>query len=278
MLSPSIISVFFSGIHMDKNKMMYLAIGVLAVIAAVGYIYVSQSSNANVAAYYNKPVEPSVLATLNQIAANNTLANQVGLGLVATYPTVINSTPLVLNGTPTVIYVGAEYCPYCAITRWGMVIALMRFGNLSSLHYMASSPTDIYPNTPTFTFFNSSYSSNYIKFLFAETENQTGAPLMTPTPLESKVFAAYDLSHGIPFIDFGNRSVIDTAIILPVLLKGLDWQQAITEMQNPSTSVSQGIIGEANLMTAKICSIDNFTPASVCSQPYVGKILNKSGG
>jgi hypothetical protein len=278
MLSPSIINVFFSGIHMDKNKMMYLAIGVLAVIAAVGYIYVSQSSNTNVAAYYNKPVEPSVLSTLNQIAANNTLANQVGLGLVATYPTVINSTPLVLNGTPTVIYVGAEYCPYCAITRWGMVIALMRFGNLSSLHYMASSPTDIYPNTPTFTFFNSSYSSNYIKFLFAEIENQSGAPLMTPTPLEAKVFADYDLSHGIPFIDFGNRSVIDTAIILPVLLKGLDWQQAITAMQDPSSSVSQGIIGEANLMTAKICSIDNFTPASVCSQPYVGSILNKSGG
>lgn len=56
------------------------------------------------------------------------------------------------NGKPAVIFVGAEWCPYCAVERWSLIIALLRFGNFSNLEYMLSSSTDIYPNTPTFTF------------------------------------------------------------------------------------------------------------------------------
>ena len=35
---------------------------------------------------------------------------------------------LTSGGKPEILYVGAEYCPYCAAERWAMVVALSRFG------------------------------------------------------------------------------------------------------------------------------------------------------
>ena len=54
---------------------------------------------------------------------------------------------------------GAEYCPYCAAERWAMAVALSRFGTFSDLRLIHSSSADIYPNTPTLSFYRSSYAS-----------------------------------------------------------------------------------------------------------------------
>jgi len=32
-----------------------------------------------------------------------------------------------------VVYIGAEYCPYCAVERWPLIVALNRFGTLTNL-------------------------------------------------------------------------------------------------------------------------------------------------
>src|SRR5581483_1419549 len=37
------------------------------------------------------------------------------------------------NGRPEVLYIGAEYCPYCASERWSLIAALSRFGSFSGL-------------------------------------------------------------------------------------------------------------------------------------------------
>jgi hypothetical protein len=31
------------------------------------------------------------------------------------------------------LYIGAEYCPYCAAERWPLVMALSKFGTFSNL-------------------------------------------------------------------------------------------------------------------------------------------------
>ena len=48
--------------------------------------------------------------------------------------------------------------------RWAMVNALSRFGTFPGLSTVHSSSTDVYPNTPTWTFRNATYTSPYLVF------------------------------------------------------------------------------------------------------------------
>ena len=41
----------------------------------------------------------------------------------------ISDTALTSNGKPEMLYIGAEFCPYCAASRWSMALALSRFGH-----------------------------------------------------------------------------------------------------------------------------------------------------
>jgi len=260
------------------NKKILYAVVVVVIIAVAGVaVYLNGGSGGNLSSYIGMPVPQSQISQLSSIALNTTLANNVGAGIVTPYPSsVTGGNVTMVNGKPAVIYVGGEFCPYCALTRWGLIIALMRFGNFSSLHYMTSSPTDVYASTPTFTFVNSSYSSGIISFLPAEIANISDEPLQQLSPLQSAAASKYDTGGGIPFIDFGNKTV-QVGIppsISPGFLKGMTWSQIIGTIPESNSTISQTIIGQANIFTAQICEIDGMTPSSVCSQPYVAKILS----
>ena len=73
------------------------------------------------------------------------------------------------HGKPELLYIGAEYCPFCAAQRWAMVAALSRFGTFSNLSLTHSASADVYPDTPTFSFYQSTYSSKYLTFTSVET-------------------------------------------------------------------------------------------------------------
>ena len=72
---------------------------------------------------------------------------------------------LTSGGKPEVLYIGAEYCPYCAAERWAVIVALSRFGTFSGLAPIRSAAKDgggnaePYPLTPTWTFAKASYTS-----------------------------------------------------------------------------------------------------------------------
>jgi thiol-disulfide isomerase/thioredoxin len=210
------------------------------------------------------------------------IANQIGLGSASNLPVKPNSTtPLVISGKPAVVYIGADYCPYCSGTKWGLVVALMRFGNFSSLHYMRSSPSDIYPNTPTFTFYNSSYSSLYITFVGVEELTRTGQPLQSLTPFEASIFKNQDINNpnvipqlkgGIPFIDFGNVSIQAAAGVMPSVIQQYNWSYILVQLKNPDSSIAQAIIGGANIFTAQICKMTNNSPSNVCSQQFIKSV------
>src|SRR5215831_13691781 len=85
------------------------------------------------------------------------------------------------GGKPEMLYIGAEFCPYCAAMRWSMAIALSRFGTLTPLHGIHSSPTDANPNTATLTFYKTGYHSNYLSFTPVEVQTVSRAPLQNPT-------------------------------------------------------------------------------------------------
>ncbi len=253
-------------------------------------LYVNSSSNVAKSdiKFDNVQVSSSYLSQLYQVANNMTLANNIGIGSASGYPFPSGSNvSLSSAGMPVVLYIGADYCPFCAITRWGLILALMRFGNFSRLHYMTSSATDYEPNTATFTFYNSSYSSNYLDFQEVETLTNTYKPLQNMTSEQSAIFSKFDANNtvlpaderaAIPFIDFGNMTIQIGAPVSPAVINPYNWNQILSFLQtNPNSPVTQAIIGEANIFTVQICNIDGGKPTSVCSQKFVGTINRITG-
>ncbi len=271
---------------MDKKKRLIIILGIMVIVAVALILIALQGSQSTaLASYDNKPVPQGILS---ELAVPSSVSNNIGMGLVQGEPSKINSSsPLQSGGKPLILYMGAEYCPYCAAERWPMIIALMRFGTFSNLHLMTSSASDAFPSTPTFTFYNSTYTSQYIRFVSVEmTENKlvngTYPTLQNPNNTENNIMKIYDVPtqtcpYGgcIPFIDFANKSVQIGASYNPQILTSLDWNQIAGNLSNSSNVQTRYIIGTANLFTAEICTLTNNTPTSVCSEPYVTSIESK---
>jgi hypothetical protein len=217
-----------------------------------------------------------VISTITSLPAP--ALEQVGAGSANNLVKKISGTPLTgPDGKPDVFYLGAEYCPYCAAERWPMIIALSRFGTFSGLQTTTSSSTDIYPNTPTFTFRNATFTSQYVDFESVETTDRNQSTLQTPTSQQQALVSKYDTSNSIPFVDFGNRYAFAGAMYGPDLLGGMTWQQVSDALQQPGSPQAKAILGSANLITAAICQLTEQQPAAVCSGPSIQAIETKLG-
>ena len=195
------------------------------------------------------------------------------------------------NGKPEFFYAGADYCPFCAAQRWAIVVALSRFGTFSKLNQTTSSATDSFPNTATFSFYQSVYTSQYIYFDSVEeaTNQPDGAgrytALQSPTAEQQSLIQTYDGSPyltsagSIPFIDIANQYVMQGANYSPQVLANLSMEDIANKLSDPSSDVTKGIVGSANYLTAAICMTTNEQPASVCSAapiPQIEKTLGKT--
>jgi hypothetical protein len=192
--------------------------------------------------------------------------------------TAIPGTPLTSGGKPEVLYIGAEYCPYCAAERWSMVVALSRFGTFSGLRGIHSAGgQEAYPNTPTVTFYKSSYTSKYLVFTPVEEQTVSKQTLQTPTAAQQALITKYDAppyvtaqSQGaIPFIDLGNKHMVAGAQYSPAVLSGKTWSQVAAALKNPSSPIAKGVNGAANMLTATICKLTNNKPANVCTSSVI---------
>ena len=107
---------------------------------------------------------------------------------------------LSISGRPAVVYVGGEFCPYCAAERWVLVAALGRFGSFEHLGATTSSSAEIFPGTPTFSFDGTTYRSRFVTF--AAVEEYGASPSVTApagfprlhalTPVEWALVRRYD--------------------------------------------------------------------------------------
>jgi Domain of unknown function (DUF929) len=182
------------------------------------------------------------------------------------------------SGKPMVVYVGAEYCPFCAAERWSMVYWLSQFGTFKGLSEIKSSATDVYANTNSFTFYKSGYTSSVVDFAGFEVLDRSQNKLMTASALAESLFTKYDTppyttqALGFPFIDIGGLYVLYSTSYSPSLLANLTWDQIAAKLKNPTDPVTQAIVGNANIMTAATCIATGDTPASVCSSSTVQAI------
>jgi thiol-disulfide isomerase/thioredoxin len=181
------------------------------------------------------------------------------------------------GGKPLIVYMGAEYCPYCATERWAMAVALSRFGTLHGVGAIHSDPNDTPAYIPTLTFYKSTYTSKYLAFTPVEMETVSKAPLQKPTAAQNALIRKYDAppflpansAGSIPFVDFGNKWIISGASYDYSLLQGKTWSQVAAAMQSPSSPIAQGADGAANMMTAAICKLTSNQPANVCTAPVI---------
>ena len=192
----------------------------------------------------------------------------------------VTGTPILksADGRPQVVYVGAEYCPYCGAERWSIVMAMARFGTFSNLQEMTSSSTDVDPNTNTFTFHGSTYSSSVVDFQPTELEDRNEQPFESPSAQVSQIFTTIDQppysasKGGFPFLDIAGRFTLNATSYDPAVLQGLSWAQIATDLSDPSSPVAQAIVGNANYLTAATCTVTGNKPASACSAPVIQKI------
>jgi len=270
----------------SRRRVMLFGGSVLAVIAVVvgiivGYDLRSPSrAAAGKGGVHGTALPASTAAKITSVSAST--LGQIGAGSVASYQNSTYSGPPVVKisdkaltsgGKPEMLYIGAEYCPFCAAMRWSMAVALSRFGTFTTpLDGFHSSSTDTDPNTPTLTFYQAGYQSKYLTFTPVENEDINRKQLQPTSSAQQALWVKYDSTSqgvGYPFIDFGNKAIIKAPLFDPGILKGMTWAQVAAALDNPSSNVAQAIDGTANYMTAAICKMTGNAPASVCTSSAV---------
>src|SRR6185437_6327120 len=68
--------------------------------------------------------------------------DEVGAGTATGFEAVSGRPAHTAGGKPEVLYIGGQYCPFCAAERWALAAAVSRFGTLSGLGLIHSSPSD----------------------------------------------------------------------------------------------------------------------------------------
>src|SRR5271170_765651 len=280
----------------EQRRRILIASGSVVVVLAVVLAFVviklnnkpaapsaSPSASASPQGLSNGPTGSAltpVVAKVTSVPASalNTVGD--GGGAVTGKPTTISGTTLTENGKPEMLYIGAEYCPYCAAERWAMIVALSRFGTfkgLATVHSALSNgagDAEPDPDTPSWTFLHATYSSPYLSFSPVELETNIPDPttgtyttLQTPTAAQQALSTKYAGPDGsIPWIDFGNHYMISGVSYDPAVLDGNSWLTNATDLSNASSPVAQAVDGTANYITAAICKgMTNNQPASACT-------------
>jgi len=275
--------------RMTGAMMAWGAVGLVVIIVVVLVIVkIGSSSSTSKAFTAVTPAPASVVKDVTTIPAS--VYNTVGV----TFPssaqpvsppiTLRKKPPLSVGGkSPAMLYYGAEYCPYCAAERWGVVAALSRFGTWSGLRITASSHTDVYAETHTFSFHGATFTSPYLTFVSREqysnvpTASGNYTTLENPTKQEQTIIdtgqqyipSATPGQIGFPFINIGNVAIISGATYNPGILASLSWNDIAGGLDDPTNPVTQSIVGTANYISASICASTKDSPASVCSSPGV---------
>jgi hypothetical protein len=191
--------------------------------------------------------------------------------------------PLTAHGRPEVLYVGAEFCPFCAAERWPLVVALSRFGHFSHLSNMQSAPASVFPGVQSFTFVGSAYTSRYVSFtgieLYSGAVDAEGVytRIATLDPFESLLLARYgtapaadgSATGAFPFVDIGNVMVTSTSGFSPEVIVGQSQGAIAAGLSQPSEPIGQAIVASANYLTAGICAATGQRPASTCDDKGV---------
>ena len=264
----------------ERRRRLLMVAGstLLVIVIVVAFIVIKGLSTQKQAG--GAKLSNSTFAGLTTVPAT-TLA-KIGTGPLPTtglpIRSVSDATLTSSQGKPEFLYIGAEFCPYCAAMRWSMAVALSRFGTFGALRGIHSTSHDVYPNTSTLTFYKQKYTSPYLTFTPVENETVAETPLQPTTKEQQAIWVKYDTQNGgqgYPFMYFGGKAIITGPMFNPGVLKGLTWSQIAGQLGDPTSTVAQNVNSAANYITAAICKMTNNAPASVCKATPIPAIQAK---
>lgn len=240
---------------------------IVVIIVAVIFAALNAPKGATTSAKTSGTISDTLATSLTSVPAAT--YNTVGLGSAS--PTPIKSMTgevAMKDGKPRMIYVGAEYCPFCAGERWALVTALSRFGTFTGIGYAVSSASDNPASIPTLSLKDAKFTSQYLSFESYEVQDRDGKALQK----EPDDVAALQSANGgtaIPWIYYAGKayqsgSTVDGSVF------GDQAQDPIgATLSDASSAITKSVIGGANLTTARICEITGNKPAEVCSSAGV---------
>jgi thiol-disulfide isomerase/thioredoxin len=251
---------------------------VLALVAALVIVKVVTGAGSPKSGQKASAANAALLAAVAGVPRST--FDTIGVGSASAKPIAISAPALTSGGKPELLYVGAEYCPYCAAERWAVAVALSRFGTLHGVGETTSSPSDVYPSTATLSFHGATLTSDYLSFVPKELQsnqvvNGQYTTLDTLDAQQQAIVDKYNASPyvssagSIPFIDIGGRYLISGASYSPQVLHGLTQAQIAADLKNPQSAVAKAIVGTANYVTAALCTLTHNAPSAVCSSAGV---------
>jgi thiol-disulfide isomerase/thioredoxin len=240
-----------------------LAMVVLVIGGAVALFFArGGGSDANATAASGSVPANSVPAGANGPSA----AASVALGQIRRE----SSEPLLDGGKPLIFFMGAEWCPFCASERWGLVEATSRFGKWSGLRELTSREgQDYFPALATYDLSQATYTSDYISIRHKEVATVEGDPLQKLGSFEEGLVNGYDKLGSVPFL-FASGPVGRYTVELPFSPGLLDGDSFVSLRKEvaaaAATPAVEAIDGQADAITALICKLDGRQPASVCAK------------
>jgi Domain of unknown function (DUF929) len=256
----------------ERRRNMIRAGAIIA--AVVVLIGIGVAIALNVGGKKAAPATAAPSALINKVTGMSpAVLDQIGKGKVDPLPAAQTGNAVrTADGKPLVLYIGGEFCPYCAAERWPMLVALSRFGTFSNVSQINS----LEDNIPTFSFHGSTYKSDYITFQPMEIDgnavnasNSGYVPLETLSADQQAIFSKFDSGLSFPFMDFADQATVVGSSYQPTLLEGMTHDQVADKLSDPTSDVAQAIGGTANAFTAQICKLTNNQPSNVCSSAAV---------
>ena len=116
-----------------RNRILISGGSVLAVLVIIGVLVgVKVAGGSGSGGSSQSQLSGSQLASVVDKVTSVPHTTLTAVGKGSSFPKILTpvtgAKPLTANGKPEVLYVGAEYCPFCATERWAMTVALSRFG------------------------------------------------------------------------------------------------------------------------------------------------------
>ena len=255
-----------------RQRRLLGLVAVLVVLVLVGVLamwFISRDTTDNTAAADADAVASAqVIDTVTSLPAAT--FDAVGRGGALASPTPLSgSAALTEDGKPRVLYVGAEFCPFCAMERWSLVAALSRFGTFEGLKgSISSSDEGELSDIQTLSFLDATYTSAHVALTTYETSDRERAPLQTLSGEDEALFGKHNPQGGIPWIDWGGDATSGVGFD-GRLLVGKSAQAIASALEDPTSEIAQAVLGSANVETAQICALTKGEPADVCDSPGV---------
>ena len=251
-----------------RRRVLIGGVAVGAIVVVVAGLIIASLFAPKSGPIASTDLDPSVMSTIKAIPAST--YDAVAPGDTKSAPQALSgSDALTADGKPRVLYVGAEYCPFCAGERWPFVVAMSRFGDFANLRAAWSAPAPEYaPNTPTLSFHGAGYTSPYLSFTGVETQDNAQQPLDTLSDADKALFTTYNTQGSIPWIDFGGKFSVTGASVDPTTLSG-DQASIAKQIADPTSTVGKEVLGSANLISARLCELTGNQPAAVCTSTAV---------